>query len=129
MKAFLTSVFVLFTIVSFSQEKPCNQLPVTPDVKASFDVALKDSIENKLPERLDVKGTETASFKLQVTCEGEVKYCIYESGDMGEDYQKVVIAEASTIAWIGGKKEGKSVTSNLYIECTIDIGVVSVRVL
>ena len=129
MKAFITSIFVLLLAVSFGQEKPCNQLPVKADVKANFYASLSDNIAENLPERLDVKEAETATFKVQVACDGTVKYCIIESGNMGQDYQEVVIAQSSKELWVPATKEGKKVTTNLYFECTIDKGKVTLSVL
>ena len=130
MKTALAFLLFLFVSASYGQMKPCNQLPYAqPDVKANYELALIDSVQTKLPERLDMGPAQVGTFKAQITCEGSVKYFNFENGDLSQDQQKVIIAEASKMTWVPAVKDGIAVTTNVFIEFSIENNKVSIQIL
>ena len=126
-------LFLILLISSFSlnaQKLPetCNGLPYAKvDTKASLTSDTESTIKKELPSDMK-KGEHNATFKLYVTCKGDIDKHMYQNGDLSEDAQNWMTAIIGKTTWKAAVKDGIYVTSTVFVQVEIKNGQVKVTV-
>ena len=130
MKYIVFIVLFLQTIFIQAQEEPetCNNLPyVNIDKTAILKSKLSDQVEKELPTSLE-DGEHQATFKIYITCKGEVENQMYRDGNLSDGNQEWLMDIIEDTKWQAAVKDDVYVTSNVFLDLLIKDGKVNLTI-